>query len=250
MSGDLKAPGTAIPRGTFNSILMMLISYLIVVFANGSAVVRERLRTDYQIMDHVCFSPWLVFIGAQSATFSSALSGLVGTARVLQAIALDFPRLKWFSVVSADGEPRRAICVTFCMAQAALMFGKVNAIAPVVGNFMLVMFVVLNLACATLELTGAPNFRPAFRLYTWQGAIFGSLLCFSVMWALSPVAALWTCLIVAALLGYLSIAVTHSHKLSDDWGDVNQGLLFRFTTRFLLRLDEGKVHAKYWQPHR
>ena len=59
----------------------------------------------------MCFSPWLVFIGAQCATFSSALSGLVGTARVMQAIAGDYPALAWFAACSPDGEPRRAICV-------------------------------------------------------------------------------------------------------------------------------------------
>jgi|EP01047_Picozoa_sp_COSAG01_P029267 glucose-6-phosphate-specific signal transduction histidine kinase len=46
---------------------------------------------------------------------------------------------------------------------------------------MLVMFVVLNLACATLELTEAPNFRPAYRLYSWQGAMLGAVLSYIAM---------------------------------------------------------------------
>jgi hypothetical protein len=75
---------------------------------------------------------------------------------VLQAIATDFPTLRWFAVTSG-GEPRRAIFVSFLLSQATIFFGKVNAIAPVVSNFMLVMFVVLNLACAVLELMQVPH---------------------------------------------------------------------------------------------
>ena len=94
---------------------------------------------------------------------------------MLQAIATDFPTLRWFAVTSG-GEPRRAIFVSFLLSQATIFFGKVNAIAPVVSNFMLVMFVVLNLACAVLELMQVPNFRPAFRLYSWKGALAGAVL--------------------------------------------------------------------------
>jgi hypothetical protein len=113
---------------------------------------------------------------------------------------------------------------------------------------MLVMFVVLNLACATLELTDAPNFRPSYRLYSWKGALLGAVLSLVTMFALNKDYAIVTCFIVAILFVYISVAATHSEKLSNDWGDVNQGLLFRFTTQFLLRLDVRKVHVKFWQP--
>ena len=215
----------------------------------AAAVQRGELQANYEIMQDVCFSPVLVFVGTLCTTFSSALSGLVGTARVLQAMALDFPALEWFAKVSAsDGEPRRAIIISYFLSQCTLFLGKVNSIAPIVGNFMLVMFVVLNLACATLELTDAPNFRPSYRLYSWKGALLGAVLSLVTMFALNKDYAIVTCFIVAILFVYISVAATHSEKLSNDWGDVNQGLLFRFTTQFLLRLDVRKVHVKFWQP--
>ena len=249
MSGDLADPGRAIPLGTFAAIFFMFLSYTCVILLNAATVQRGELQSNYEIMQDVCFSPVLVFVGTLCTTFSSALSGLVGTARVLQAMALDFPALEWFAKVSAsDGEPRRAIVISYILAQCTLFLGKVNTIAPIVGNFMLVMFVVLNLACATLELTEAPNFRPSYRLYSWKGAMLGAVLSFVTMFALNKDYAIVTCFIVAILFVYISVAATHSTKLSADWGDVNQGLLFRFTTQFLLRLDVRKVHVKFWQP--
>ena len=207
------------------------------------------------------------------ACFGALGSGLVGTARVLQAIALDFPALRWFAHTSGkDNEPRRAIVASFFLSLATCFLGHVNSIAPIVGNFMLAMFVVLNLACATLELTEAPNFRPKFRLCecrngrlgpltvaatltrpflrtdTWQGAVLGGLLSFGSMFIINAMYAFVTCGICLALFVYISYATTQSGKLSESWGDVNQGLLFRFTTRYLLRMDVRKVHAKFWQP--
>lgn len=249
MSGDLEDPGRAIPQGTFAAIGCMFLSYSVVILVNAAAVDRSELITDYQIMQKVCFWPYLVFVGTLCTTFSSALSGLVGTARVLQAIALDFPVLKWFAQTSgSDAEPRRAVVVSYLVSQCTLFLGTVNAIAPIVGNFMLVMFVVLNLACATLELTEAPNFRPSYRLYSWKGALLGALMSFLTMFALNFFYAAVTCVIVAVLFVYISVAVTNKDKLSSEWGDVNQGLLFRFATQFLLSLDVRKTHVKFWQP--
>jgi amino acid permease len=83
-------------------------------------------------MQDVCFSWQLVFVGTLCTTLSSALSGLVGTARVLQAISLDFPAIGWLAKVSGDdGEPRRAVVVSYVVSQMTLFIGRVNDIAPV-----------------------------------------------------------------------------------------------------------------------
>ena len=84
MSGDLADPGVAIPRGSFLAIGCMAASYIVIIFLNAASVDRAELRTNYQIMQDLCISPTLVFVGTLCTTFSSALSGLVGTARVLQ----------------------------------------------------------------------------------------------------------------------------------------------------------------------
>jgi hypothetical protein len=86
-------------------------------------------------MQDVCFSWQLVFVGTLCTTLSSALSGLVGTARVLQAISLDFPAIGWLAKVSGDdGEPRRAVVVSYVVSQMTLFIGRVNDIAPVVNS--------------------------------------------------------------------------------------------------------------------
>ena len=92
---------------------------MLVVLVNAASVHRNQLQVNYEIMQDVCFSPVLVFVGTLCTTFSSALSGLVGTARVLQAIALDFPALRWFAHTSGkDNEPRRAIVASFFLSLA------------------------------------------------------------------------------------------------------------------------------------
>ena len=87
---------------------------------------------------------------------------------MLMAISLDnvLPGslIKQFGKTSDDGEPRIAVVFSYLVSQCIIFVGGVNAISPIVTNFMLVTFLVLNSACAFMEFSGSPNFRPSFKV--------------------------------------------------------------------------------------
>ncbi|GFS78210.1 solute carrier family 12 member 2 [Nephila pilipes] len=114
ISGDLKDPQTAIPKGTLLAILITTVSYILFVVVAGSTVlldsngndtfVKDRawdllsnctlgedgkcmygLLNDYQVMEMVsAFSP-IIYAGIFAATLSSALASLVSAPKIFQS---------------------------------------------------------------------------------------------------------------------------------------------------------------------
>ena len=110
-------------------------------------------------------------LGVAAACLSTALGSMFGSARIMQAIARDgvFPLLAPLAPGARRGdEPRRALLATYLLAQAGLLVGGIDAVAPVLTNFFLVTYTLTNLAAALLALSGVPNFRPHWRYYSWQ----------------------------------------------------------------------------------
>lgn len=108
LSGSLRDPGTAIPIGTSLAVIVMLLSYAGVILTVGAGTLRSALRDDFFILQEVCISPAVVFIGTLLATFSSALSGIVLGGEVLQAMAKDrlLPGMHVLKKESSGGDPR------------------------------------------------------------------------------------------------------------------------------------------------
>jgi len=96
-------------------------------------------------------------MGAFSSAFFSALLGIVGCAKLLQAIARDnlLSFLTPFAKGTAlDDEPTIAILVTYLLTQATL-FSNINQIASFVTMTFLLTFMVVNLACFLLKYISA-----------------------------------------------------------------------------------------------
>jgi solute carrier family 12 (potassium/chloride transporters), member 9 len=92
-------------------------------------------------------------MGAFSSSFFSALLGIVGCAKLLQAIARDnlLSFLKPFAQgTPIDDEPTMAVLVTYFLTQATL-FSNINQIASFVTMTFLLTFMVVNLACFLLK---------------------------------------------------------------------------------------------------
>jgi uncharacterized membrane protein len=246
MSGSLAEPGHAIPVGTALSVLTMMISYLLVVVSVASGTQRDILQSNFFVLQDQCWWPPLVLIGTLLATFSSALSGLVSTAKVLQAMSMDnlFPGIHLFQKVSEKGEPVRAIIATTLLSSCTLFLGDVNAIAPLLTNFVLITFAGLNLACMALHVTRSPNFRPTYKGSSWKKGCIGMMLCLVVMFLINPLFGLMSviiALIIGVFLYYKPPPVSH-------WGRISQALLLRFVQSYILRLDNRKTHVRFWRP--
>ena len=60
---------------------------------------------------------------------------------------------------TASGNPVACVIASWFLVQLMLFFGGVNMIAPVVTVFFLFSYAATDLACLSLELASAPNFR-------------------------------------------------------------------------------------------
>lgn len=102
-------------------------------------------------------------------------------------------------------------------------------------------FFVMNLACFLLKIGSAPNFRPAFKFFSWQTAFAGSILSASAMFFIDETyATSAVCLLVFLFL------LIHYLSPPKHWGDVSQNLIYHQVRKYLLRLKPE--HIKFWRP--
>ena len=89
----------------------------------------------------------LVQVGIICATLSSAISSLVSAPKVFQAVCKDkiFPYIEVFGKsYGVKREPRNAYLVTFVFAASFIAIGDVNLIAPIISNFFLMGYALVN----------------------------------------------------------------------------------------------------------
>ena len=135
---------------------------------------RTILITDPFVVKAVAWSPLLINAGVFAATLSSALGSMMGAPRILQAFARDdiLKGIKIFGQGRGKGnEPRLATILTFLIAQAGILLGDLNAIAPVITMFFMITYGTLNLACFYESITRNPSYRPKFRFSHWSTAL-------------------------------------------------------------------------------
>jgi len=246
MSGDLENPGKSIGPGTLYALTTALITYSVLIVIIGSTVERDALQGDLLIMQKIAFSPYVVAIGIFASTISSALGNLVGSGRILQALARDnvFWFLSPFKYGTQQGdEPIPATLCAWLIAQACIFIGNLDTVASLISEFFLLVYASVNIACLILRLSGAPNFRPSFKYFSWHTALVGALSCVVLLFLSSPIYAGVSIIIVILLIIYITYT-----SPSSGWGDVSQAIIFHQVRKFLLVLDERKQHVKNWRP--
>ncbi|KAH8887444.1 amino acid permease [Thozetella sp. PMI_491] len=243
MSGDLKNPSKAIPLGTLWAMLSTLIAYVVVILSLASSTSHTSLlKNPNVIQDTNVWAP-IIFAGEVAVSFFSTLMGIIGAAKLMQALARDrlFPGLSAFGhgTRKAD-EPIFAIFLTYFVAQLA-MFANLNQIATFISMGYQMTFLVMNLACFLLKIGSAPNFRPGFKFFSWQTAFAGSILSACAMFFIDETyAATAVCLLVFLFL------LIHFLSPPKHWGDVSQNLIYHQVRKYLLRLKPE--HIKFWRP--
>lgn len=243
MSGDLRKPSKSIPKGTLWGLLSTFVLYSLVILSIGCSVSRDLLHKDIQIIQNMNVSPYIILMGELSTSLYSALIGVVGASKLLQAIARDglLPYAEYFGKGGGDDDnPIRAIVFTYLLTQLTLFF-DINQIAVFITMAYLMTFVVTNLACFLLKIASAPNFRPSFRYFNSYTAGFGALAGVLAMFVADGVSA--SAMIIVLILLFLFI---HYISPPKPWGDVSQSLIYHQVRKYLLRLRQD--HVKFWRP--
>ncbi|KAL7922405.1 amino acid permease domain-containing protein [Trichoderma austrokoningii] len=243
MSGDLRNPSKAIPHGTLWATLTTFIVYFTVILSMAAATTHESFLANNNVISITSLYAPIILAGECAVTFFSALMGVIGSAKLFQALARDklLPGLSVFGRGTKVGdEPIFAIFLTYAIAQVAL-FADLNQIATLISMGYQMTFFVMNLACFLLKIGSAPNFRPGFQLFSAETAFLGSLFSAAAMFFIDEAYA--STAICALILVFLLIHYLCPPK---HWGDVSQNLIYHQVRKYLLRLKPE--HIKFWRP--
>ncbi|KAL4227820.1 hypothetical protein ACF0H5_013257 [Mactra antiquata] len=209
-------------------------------------VCKYGLMNDYQVMEMVSgFGP-LITAGIFSATLSSALASLVSAPKVFQAVCKDkiFPKVSFFAKgYGASENPRRAYVLAYAIGVGFILIGDLNAIAPIISNFFLMAYMLINYSCFDNSLAKSPGWRPSFKYYNMWLSLIGALLCVVVMFIINW----WTALITFGVIGAIFVYV-HYRKPDVNWGSSTQAHVYRSALTTVLKLAQTEDHIKNFRP--
>jgi amino acid transporter len=220
MSGELKNPRKSIPLGTLLAIVISLVIYMLLAFWLATSATSDELVSNYTIMAEKAAWGQLIVAGLLGATFSSALSSIVGAPRILQALGDHkiLPGSDWLAKRSSSGEPRNAMILTGIIVFLALLMRSLNAIAPLIAMFFLMTYAMINIVVLIEQNLQLVSFRPLFRIPKAVSFI-GAFGCVLVMFIVNPIFSLFAVVIVVVIHGYLL-----EKHLKAPFGDVRSGL--------------------------
>jgi amino acid transporter len=246
MSGDLKDPSSAIPRGTFAAIGVGYLIYMSIPVVLYFRAETGALLLDPLVMRRMAVWGDAILVGVWGATLSSAVGSILGAPRVLHALARDgiLPRpLSWLGTGSGEEDtPRAGTLATMGLALTAVWFGNLNVIAPILTMFFLTTYGVLNVSAGIEKLLKSPSFRPSFSVH-WSVSLLGAGGCASVMFLINPGATIVAGVFVLAIFLWLQ-----RRGMEAAWGDVRMGIWLALIQAGLSRL-QRPVDPRNWRPH-
>ncbi|MBD1261327.1 amino acid permease [Maribacter polysiphoniae] len=243
MSGDLKDPKKSIPIGTLAAIATGLIVYIVLAVFISFTVRPDVLRSDYNILMKIALFAPAVVAGIWGATLSSALGGILGGPRILQAMSIDKVTPRVFGKGrGSNNEPINALFLVFVIAEAGILIGELDVIARVVSMFYLTAYGFINISYF-LESWANPDFQPSFKIKRWIG-LLGFIACFSVMFKLDMIAMI-AALVVITVLYYALQRKEVKIQSNDVWGSVWENVV----NKGLKKIDAKEYQNTNWNPN-
>lgn len=244
LSGDLKNPRKSIPLGTMSAIGVTLVIYLGLAWYNAEFFTPAELRTNQMIMVENAYIEFLVLLGILAATFSSALSSLVGAPRILQALSEQktVPFHNFFVQKVNGVEPRNAIIFTSGIVLIALMLGDLNQLATLITMFFLITYGMLNLVVFIQQSMKIISFRPTFKIPR-AVSFLGAVGCIFVMFLINPVFSVIAIITIISLYFWLA-----KKGLSAEWGDIRGGMFLVLAERASRLAAQFPRHQIAWKP--
>ena len=243
MSGDLKDPKRSIPMGTLMAIGVGLLVYISMAIFIAFKVDSETLRGDYNILMKIALFAPAVVAGIWGATLSSAIGGILGGPRILQAMSLDQVTPKFFGKGKGkNNEPVNALLLVFIIAELGILIGELDVIARVVSMFYLTAYGFINISYF-LESWANPDFQPSFKIKRWIGFI-GFMACFAVMFKLDTMAMFLAFAVIGSL--YFGLQRKEVHLQSNDvWRSVWENIV----NKGLKKIDATVEENSNWNPN-
>ncbi|XP_053180321.1 solute carrier family 12 member 1 isoform X2 [Scomber japonicus] len=201
---------------------------------------------NFQVMTMVSgFGP-LIIAGTFSATLSSALASLVSAPKVFQALCKDniYKALHFFAKgYGKNNEPIPGYILTFIISVGFILIGNLNIIAPIISNFFLASYALINFSCFHASYAKSPGWRPAYKYYNMWLSLVGAVLCCAVMFVINWWAALLTYGIEILLYIYVTVK-----KPDVNWGSSTQAVTFVSAVGNALSLTGIDDHVKNFRP--
>ncbi|XP_059486359.1 bumetanide-sensitive sodium-(potassium)-chloride cotransporter [Neocloeon triangulifer] len=269
ISGDLKDPASAIPKGTLLALAISMFSYgLFVILAGGGALrdasgmVEELangtyvnctarhceygLQNSYSVMQLMSVWGPFIYAGCFAATLSTALTNLLSVPKLVRALGYDkiYPGLIFFSKgYTKKDEPFRGYVLTFIISGAFLLIAELNVIAPLISNFYLASYALINFCTFHAAFVKPIGWRPTFRFYNKWLSLIGFIVCVAIMFLISWVTSLITYVIIIAL--YLVVVYRNPDV---NWGSSTQAQTYNTTLGAVYSLNQTSEHVKNYRP--
>jgi amino acid transporter len=245
MSGELKNSRISIPNGTLGAIGVSTVIYLGLVWWVGKAGSAGELINNYTIIIDQARWPALVLGGLLAATFSAALSSLVGAPRILIALAQDgvIPKGQWLTKLSSNREPRRCLIVSSVIVLAALLLRDLNTIAPFITMFFLITYGMINVVVLIESSLGLMNFRPTFKIPIII-PLYGALACLVAMVVINATFSLAASSLV--LIIYFRLVSMPNYRRS---ADVRSGIFTAIAEWAATKVIQLEINSeRSWKP--
>jgi len=243
MSGDLKDPKKSIPVGTLAAIGVGLVVYIGLAIFIAYSINSEALKSDYNILMKMAMFAPAVVAGIWGATLSSALGGILGGPRILQAMSVDNVTPRIFGKgKGANNEPVNALILVFIIAEAGILIGELDVIARVVSMFYLTAYGFINISYF-LESWANPDFQPTFKIKRWIGFV-GFVACFAVMFKLDMIAMFGALAVVGLLYFWLQRKEVQIQS-NDVWQSVWENVVNKGLKKIDAKVDENSN----WNPN-
>lgn len=251
LSGDLKNPRWSIPAGTILATVVGMGVYVAIVYKLAAFATPADLASDQFIMAKIAAWGPLIYFGLAAATISSAIGSLMIAPRTLQALAKDglLPGAQVNSLLAKGvgkvNEPYNATLVSGAMAMGVIMLGDIDAVAQIISMFFMVTYGALCGISFLEHFAANPSYRPAFRT-RWYISLFGAIMCFLMMFQMSPLYAVIAIVTMALIHLALSRAAARDKSLTA----IFQGVLFQLTRHLHMAAQKryASAYAKDWRP--
>nr|XP_005899980.1 PREDICTED: solute carrier family 12 member 3 [Bos mutus] len=228
ISGDLKDPAVAIPKGTLMAIFWTTVSYLAISATIGSCVVRDA---SGGLNDTV-------------TPGSGACEGLACGYGWCLCLDQLYPLIGFFGKgYGKNNEPVRGYLLAYAIAVAFIIIAELNTIAPIISNFFLCSYALINFSCFHASITNSPGWRPSFRYYSKWAALFGAIISVVIMFLLTW----WAALIAIGVVLFLLLYVIYK-KPEVNWGSSVQAGSYNLALSYSVGLNEVEDHIKNYRP--